>query len=48
MGKEEVDRFLENRLILQLGTIDDEGDPNIGPVWFKGLQEISSQDLTQS
>jgi hypothetical protein len=19
---------------LQLGTIDDEGDPNIGPVWF--------------
>jgi nitroimidazol reductase NimA-like FMN-containing flavoprotein (pyridoxamine 5'-phosphate oxidase superfamily) len=34
MDKEEVDIFLENKLNLQLGTIDDEGDPNIGPVWF--------------
>ena len=34
MSKEEVEIFLENKLNLQLGTIDDEGDPNIGPVWF--------------
>lgn len=34
MSKEEVDIFLENKLNLQFGTIDDQGDPNIGPVWF--------------
>jgi general stress protein 26 len=34
MGKEEVDTFLERRLNLQLGTIDEKGDPNIQPVWF--------------
>lgn len=34
MSKDEVDTFLENKLILQFGTIDDEGDPNIAPVWF--------------
>ena len=34
MSKEEVDTFLENKLNLQFGTIDDEGDPNILPVWF--------------
>lgn len=34
MSKEEVDTFLENKLNLQIGTIDDEGDPNIQPVWF--------------
>jgi general stress protein 26 len=26
--------FLESKLLLQLGTVDDEGDPNIQPVWF--------------
>jgi predicted pyridoxine 5'-phosphate oxidase superfamily flavin-nucleotide-binding protein len=26
--------FLERRLNLQLGTIDEKGDPNIQPVWF--------------
>jgi hypothetical protein len=31
ISKEEVEIFLENKLNLQLGTIDDEGDPNIGP-----------------
>jgi nitroimidazol reductase NimA-like FMN-containing flavoprotein (pyridoxamine 5'-phosphate oxidase superfamily) len=35
MSKEEVDTFLENKLNLQIGTIDHEGDPNIQPVWFK-------------
>ena len=34
MNKEEVDAFLESKLNLQIGTIDDEGDPNIQPVWF--------------
>jgi len=34
MSKEEVDIFLENKLNLQIGTIDDDGDPNIQPVWF--------------
>jgi nitroimidazol reductase NimA-like FMN-containing flavoprotein (pyridoxamine 5'-phosphate oxidase superfamily) len=34
MSKEEVDKFFENKLNLQIGTIDDDGDPNIQPVWF--------------
>jgi PPOX class probable F420-dependent enzyme len=34
MSKEEVNKFVESKLLLQIGTIDDEGDPNIQPVWF--------------
>jgi general stress protein 26 len=34
MNKDEVDIYLESKLLLQIGTIDDEGDPNIQPVWF--------------
>lgn len=34
MTKEEVEQFLENKLNLQLATIDEQGDPNIQPVWF--------------
>jgi general stress protein 26 len=34
MSKEEVGRFLESKLNLQLATIDERGDPNIQPVWF--------------
>ena len=34
MSKEDVNKFLESKLLLQIGTIDDEGDPNIQPVWF--------------
>ena len=34
MNKEEVNKFLESKLLLQIGTIDQEGDPNIHPVWF--------------
>ena len=34
MSKEDVNNFLESKLLLQTGTIDDEGDPNIQPVWF--------------
>lgn len=34
MTKEEAEKFLENKLNLQLATIDEQGDPNIQPVWF--------------
>jgi nitroimidazol reductase NimA-like FMN-containing flavoprotein (pyridoxamine 5'-phosphate oxidase superfamily) len=34
MTKEEVDRFLESKLNLQIATIDEQGEPNIQPVWF--------------
>ena len=34
MSNEEVNTFLENELNLQFGTIDDDGGPNIQPVWF--------------
>jgi general stress protein 26 len=33
MTEEEVDRFLESKLNLQLATVDEMGDPNIQPVW---------------
>jgi len=35
MTEEEVDKFLESRLNLQLATIDELGDPGIQPVWFE-------------
>jgi nitroimidazol reductase NimA-like FMN-containing flavoprotein (pyridoxamine 5'-phosphate oxidase superfamily) len=34
MTTEEVDRFLGNKLNLQLATVDSQGWPNIHPVWF--------------
>jgi hypothetical protein len=34
MTKEEVDRFLESKLMLQMSTIDEQGESNIQPVWF--------------
>ena len=34
MTKEEVDRFLESKLNLQLAAVDKQGWPNIHPVWF--------------
>ena len=34
MTGEEVERFLESKLNLQIATIDKKGDPNIQPVWF--------------
>lgn len=30
----EVERFLESKLNIQLATIDEEGYPNIQPIWF--------------
>lgn len=32
--EKQVNQFLESKLNLQLGTIDDKGDPCINPVWF--------------
>jgi nitroimidazol reductase NimA-like FMN-containing flavoprotein (pyridoxamine 5'-phosphate oxidase superfamily) len=34
MTREEVERFLESKLNLQIATIDEQGEPNIQPVWF--------------
>jgi len=34
MTKDEIDRFLESKLMLQMSTIDEQGEPNIQPVWF--------------
>ena len=34
MTNEEAEKFLESKLNLQLATIDQQGDPNIQPVWF--------------
>ena len=34
MTKEEAERFLESKLNLQIATIDEQGEPNIQPVWF--------------
>src|SRR5687767_8194673 len=34
MTKKEIDRFLESKLMLQISTIDELGEPNIQPVWF--------------
>jgi general stress protein 26 len=32
--EDEVERFLQSKLNMQLATIDEEGYPNIQPVWF--------------
>jgi len=34
MTKEEAEKFLESKSNLQLATIDEQGNPNIQPVWF--------------
>ncbi len=34
MTGNEVERFLESKLNLQIATIDERGEPNIQPVWF--------------
>ena len=34
MNEQEVINFLQSKLSLQLATIDENGDPNIQPVWF--------------
>jgi len=34
MTEVEINSFLQEKLNLHLGTIDDKGEPNIQPVWF--------------
>ena len=34
MTREETEKFLDSKLNLQLATTDDQGEPNIQPVWF--------------
>ena len=34
MTREEAERFLKSKLNLQIATIDEQGEPNIQPVWF--------------
>jgi len=34
MSREEAVRFLGSKLNLQIATIDEQGEPNIQPVWF--------------
>ena len=34
MNEQEIINFLQSKLNLQLATIDENGDPNIQPVWF--------------
>lgn len=34
MTKDEVNKFLESRLNIQLATVDEKGEPFIHPVWF--------------
>ena len=34
MTREEAERFLESKLNLQIATLDEQGEPNIQPVWF--------------
>jgi len=34
MNREEAETFLESKLNLQIATIDEQGEPNIQPVWF--------------
>lgn len=34
MTEQEVDGFLQNKLNVQIATVDEMGDPSIQPVWF--------------
>ena len=34
MTRDEIEKFLDSKLNLQLATTDDQGEPNIQPVWF--------------
>lgn len=50
--EKEVDSFLENKLNIQLATIDEEGYPSIQPLWFLYDKEsdkiyISTQKTTR-
>lgn len=43
MTEDEVNKFLESKLLLRIATMDEKGDPVIQPVWFlydKAAQKI--------
>lgn len=48
MTKEEAERFLESKLNLQIATIDEQGEPNIQPVWFYYDKDIEKLMITTS
>jgi nitroimidazol reductase NimA-like FMN-containing flavoprotein (pyridoxamine 5'-phosphate oxidase superfamily) len=43
MTKKEIERFLGTKLMLQMSTIDEKGEPNIQPVWF--YYDINTEKL---
>jgi PPOX class probable F420-dependent enzyme len=46
--EEEVERFLEGKLNLQIATIDEKDEPNIQPVWFYYDKDAGKLLLTTS
>ena len=48
MTREEAERFLESKLNLQLATLDEQGEPNIQPVWFYYDQNREKLTITTS
>jgi general stress protein 26 len=46
--EEEVERFLESKLNLQIATIDEKDEPNIQPVWFYYDKDAGKLLLTTS
>ena len=48
MTREEVERFLESKLNLQIATIDEQGEPNIQPVWFYYDKDVGKLLITTS
>jgi nitroimidazol reductase NimA-like FMN-containing flavoprotein (pyridoxamine 5'-phosphate oxidase superfamily) len=48
MTEEEVERFLESKLNLQIATIDEKGEPNIQPVWFYYDKDVGKLLITTS
>jgi general stress protein 26 len=52
MSREEAVQFLGNKLNLQIATIDEQGEPNIQPVWFyydsdKGKLMLTTSKLSK-
>jgi PPOX class probable F420-dependent enzyme len=48
MTREEAETFLESKLNLQIATIDEQGEPNIQPVWFYYDKNIEKLIITTS
>jgi PPOX class probable F420-dependent enzyme len=48
MTREEAERFLESKLNLQIATLDEQGEPNIQPVWFYYDKDTEKLMITTS